>query len=113
MGEKDARLIKIEAQSEGGTVSPEVWARDIGTAFPATIESATVGLTNLVGEEFTVLCKAFGSRLSDGPLSAEIMEIGNLPTQLFVECAIPGQEIKGILKLRSADKTIELAVKAV
>ena len=59
MGEKDARLIKIEAQSEGGTVSPEVWTRDIGTAFPAAIESATVGFTNLAGEEFTVLCKAF------------------------------------------------------
>ena len=113
MGEKNVRWIKIEAQSEGGTVSPEVWIRDIGTAFPAAFESANIGLTNLAGEEFTVLCKAFGPRFSDGPLSAEIVEAGSLPTQILVECAIPGQEIKGVLKLRSVDKTIELAVKAV
>jgi len=113
MGEKDTRCIKIEAQSEGGTVSPEAWIRDIGTSFPVSIESASVVLSNSIDGEFSLSCKASDSWVSDGPLSAEISESGQSPTQLRIKCIVPGQEVKGSLKLKATDRTIELVVKAV
>lgn len=113
MGDKDARCVKIEAQSEGGTVSPEAWIRDIGTPFPVSIESASISFVDAVGEELALSCKASDPRASDGPLYAEISESGQSPTQLLIKCAIPGQKIKGSLELRAIDRTIELVIKAV
>lgn len=113
MGEKNVRCIKIEAQSEGGTVSPEAWIRDIGTSFPVSIESTSVALADSAGKEYVVSCRTPNVQISDGPLSAEITESGQSPTRLLIECDVPGREIRGHLKLRTIDRTIELVVKAV
>ncbi|WP_303203411.1 hypothetical protein [Raoultibacter timonensis] len=113
MGEKGARQVRIEAQSEGGAVSPEAWVRDIGTTFPVAIESATIRLSDSIVGEHVVSCGASSSLVSDGPIAAEIIKNGQSPTLLRIKCEIPGKEINGFLKLRTSDKTIELVVKAV
>ena len=113
MGERIAREIRIEAQSEGGTLSPEAWARDIGTPFPVSIEFASVVLVDSVGGEHAVACCRNELSANDGPIEAEIMVSGRSLTQLHVRCGIPGADLKGLLKLKTSDRTIELVVKAV
>lgn len=113
MGGKANRQIRIEVQTEGGTLSPETWSKDIGTKFPIEFTEAAAEVGKADGSKVRVSCTTFAQEASEYPLKCALLDRSGASTVFSVDCEIPGQLIKGEVGLRSADKTIECVVKAV
>lgn len=113
MGNKKSREIRIEIQTEGGTLSPETWAKDIGTKFPVEIVKASAEIKKSDGATVSVSCVNPTCESVNTPLVGCIIVKGGATTVFLVDCEIPGQLIKGEIFLKSFDKTIECVIKAV
>lgn len=117
MGEKSSVTIRLEVQTESGTLSPQAWAKDeIDLSFPVEIASASFVLKKKDGEQVFVSCRRESPAASSGPVSIALQGVdggGNVYPLLQIGCEVPGQTLKGDLALQTADKTIECVVKAV
>lgn len=113
MGDKKSRQIRIEVQTEGGTLSPEAWADNIGTKFPVEIVGASAEIKKADGGKVGVLCSARARENEEQPLKGSLLDRGEAVTVFSLGCGVPGQLIKGEVCLRSIDKTIECVIKAI
>ena len=113
MGDKKDRQIRIEIQTEGGTLSPEAWAKDIGTRFPVEIVRASAEIKKSDGTLVTISCAVPACENRNLPLAGSLLVKGEATTIFSVSCEVPGQLVKGEVCLESLDKTIECAVKAI
>lgn len=113
MGDKKSRQIRIEVQTEGGTLSPETWAKDIGTRFPVEIAQASAEVKKSDGSLVTISCAEPAHESFNSPLMGSLLVKGKASTIFSVGCEIPGQLIKGEICLKSLDKTIECVIKAI
>ena len=113
MGDKLSREIRIEVQTEGGTLSPETWSKDIGTKFPIEFVKAAAEVSRSDSSKARVSCVDASPEDSAYPLKGALLDKGGAVTVFVVECEIPGQMVEGEVGLQSADKTIECVVKAV
>lgn len=111
MGDRDRVQLRIEAQTESGTLTAENWKRDIGTDFPLSIASATVELSGSmpVSDNRVVVTPGMESR--NGTIFASLGLSDGDASVLFIVCDAPSQTIKGELELQSSDRAIECAIK--
>lgn len=113
MGSLPRRTIKVEAQAEGGrTISPKTWSEDIGGPFPVHFSRATACLHAVAGDDLILHCDADSQHAENGPLKASLNCQGGRLTIFEIECSVPAQTITGELELKTSDKTIEFAIKA-
>lgn len=113
MGDKRSRQIRIEVQTEGGTLSPEKWSKDIGTKFPIEFVEATAEMSRKDGSKVGVSCTESSRKDETHPLKGGLIDKAEAVTVFSIECEVPGQLITGEVGMRSSDKTIECVVKAV
>lgn len=113
MGDKKSRQIRVEIQTEGGTLSSEAWAKEIGTRFPVEIVQASAEIRKSDGTSVAVSCAEPACENMNSPLAASLLVKGEAPTVFSVGCEVPGQLITGEISLKSLDKTIECVVKAI
>lgn len=112
MGEKLQRVIQIEVQTEGGTLSPKAWNEQIGSSFPAGFRWASASVEKLNGELDLVSCDANCIEEESGALYGALVPTGDNATGFEVRCTVPGQLIVGELALFASDRTIEFILKA-
>lgn len=112
MGPKERRSIRLEAQTEGGTLSPKAWQEKIGGTFPTTFGSLTASITKLDGTQVAIACDVSKTTDERAPLKATMAFEGGGITTCQIECTVPGQVVTGELELLTSDKTIECVLKA-
>lgn len=113
MGDKKSRQIRIEVQTEGGTLSPETWVKDIGTRFPVEIVQASAEVKKSDGTLVAVSCVEPACENTNAPLSGSLLVKGEVSAVFSVGSEVLGQLVKGEICLKSLDKTIECVVKAI
>lgn len=115
-GKKTAGLELIVA-SEGGWITPTSWQNDIGTAFPATIESIIVQTveSSIDPQPIEVNDGCTESRLlfDSEKVSVELSraEESHEFTSANINAHILNMELKGILKLKAYDKKYQFSIK--
>ena len=112
MGEKLQRVIQIEVQTEGGTLSPKAWNEQIGSSFPAGFRWASASVEKPNGEFDSVSCDANCIEEESGTLYGALVPTGDNATGFEVRCTVPGRLIVGELALFASDRTIEFILKA-
>ena len=113
---KSAELELIVA-SEGGWITPSSWQNDIGTAFPASIQSFTVETiaTNIEPEptEINAGCTVLSPNYDSEKVSVSLIpaEGSHELTSVKINAHILNMEMKGILKLKAYDKKYRFSIK--
>lgn len=115
-GKKTADLELIVA-SEGGWITPSSWQSDIGTLFPATIESFTVHTvtSNIDAQpiELNDGCSSKNLLFDTEKLSAELLhaEGSHELSSVKVTAHILNMELYGLLKIRAYDKKYRFSIR--
>lgn len=113
---KTAELELIVA-SEGGWITPSSWQNDIGTSFPASVQSLTVHSisTNIEPEPITINdgCSAAENEYESEKFSINLIaaEGSNELTSVRISAHILNVEMKGVLRLKAYDKKYRFSIK--
>jgi hypothetical protein len=114
---KKAAEFELIVASEGGWITPSSWQNDIGTAFPASIQSFTVQTiaTNIEPEpiEINAGCTALSSEYESEKVSVSLVaaEGSHELTSVKINAHILNMEMKGVLKLLAYDKKYRFSIK--
>ena len=114
---KKAAEFELIVASEGGWITPSSWQNDIGTAFPASIQSFTVQTiaTNIEPEpiEINASCTALSSEYESEKVSVSLVaaEGSHELTSVKINAHILNMEMKGVLKLLAYDKKYRFSIK--
>lgn len=114
---KNAELELIVA-SEGGWITPSSWQNDIGTVFPASIQSLTVQTiaTNIEPVPITVndgcTCQKHEYETEKFSICLMSASESHQLTSVKVNALISNMEMRGILRLKAYDKKYRFSIKA-
>lgn len=114
---KKAAEFELIVASEGGWITPSSWQNDIGTAFPASIESFIVHTiaTNIEPDPITINvgCTALSREYESEKVSISLVaaEGSHELTSVKVNAHILNMEMMGVLKLRAYDKKYRFSIK--
>ena len=114
---KKSAEFELIVASEGGWITPSSWQNDIGTAFPASIQSFTVQTiaTNIEPDhvEINAHCTALSSEYESEKISVSLIAADGSHelTSVKVNAHILNMEMKGVLKLQAYDKKYRFSIK--
>lgn len=114
---KKAAEFELIVASEGGWITPSSWQNDIGTAFPASIQSFTIQTiaTNIEPDpiEINAGCTALSSEYESEKVSVSLIaaEGSHELTSVKINAHILNMEMKGVLKLLAYDKKYRFSIK--
>lgn len=116
MGDSPHWSLCVEVRSEKGSIKLDSWAKEIGSAYPLSIEQIEITLEAKDGSAIKAGAScglATGQSLDEQKLTVKL-DKGQLDAyacaQIF--CSVPGQVLKGVAVLSSSDNKIECDLKA-
>lgn len=108
--------IELVVASEGGWITPSSWQNDIGTAFPATIESVTIHSvsSNIDPQPIEIGdgCTAANLLFNSEKVSVELLraEESRELTSAKINAHILNMELKGTMKVKAYDKKYQFSI---
>ena len=114
---KKAAELELIVASEGGWITPSSWQNDIGTSFPASIQSFTIQTiaTNIEPDPIQVNngCTALSHEYKSEKvsISLEAAEGSKEFSSVKVNANILNMEMTGVLKLKAYDKKYRFSIK--
>jgi hypothetical protein len=109
--------IELIVASEGGWISPTAWQSDIGTNFPATIQSFIVRTvaSNIEPEAITINegCDVNAPQFDSEKVSATLLQAENSHefTTVKIDAHMQNMELVGVLKIKAYDKKYRFSIK--
>ena len=107
----------VLVESEGGLIDPKSWKNDIGTAYPIEITEVIVkSLSSTTEPEKVfsdVMCSCAATEASNDYLTLSLCDDSNAFAGFKIVSKISSPVIKGILKLKTADKKYRPSYKIV
>lgn len=109
--------IELIIASEGGWISPTAWQSDIGTNFPATIQSFIVRTvaSNIEPEAITINegCDITAPQFDSEKVSATLLQAENSHefTTVKIDAHMQNMELVGVLKIKAYDKKYRFSIK--
>lgn len=111
--------ISVVVDSESGRIDPSSWQRDIGTPFPANIETLLIHSINSPVFKTAVSveaeCSKINSKFTNESLAVEVIheEDSREYSSFEVEANILNLEIKGSVRIKARDKKYKFSLRVV
>lgn len=117
MHDQKEKTLRCDIQAESSSISPNGWAKKIGTPYPVRIESGEVRLKQKDRAVITVSCDLESPEGSMDCLSAQLERDADDKwdgySMMRIRCDVPGQALEGKLTLSTIEQSVGFQVKAV
>lgn len=113
VGDTNNWVLSLDIRTEGGYISPDKWADDIGPIYPAQIEKAQIAIARKDNSRVNAWCsqKEVFSDNSDVLKASFANDKTIRNARLNISCSVSGQKVVGLIWLSCRDKRIECQIR--